>query len=81
MKNKTKLVLDASALIPEILPKIRETCCIITPHGGEYMRLFKTELNNQDININEQIEDVVKNANKYGITIILKGWKNIISIY
>jgi NAD(P)H-hydrate epimerase len=31
LKNKTKLVLDASALIPEILPKIRETCCIITP--------------------------------------------------
>ena len=79
LKNKTKLVLDASALIPEILPKIRETGCIITPHGGEYMRLFKTELNNQDINNYEHIEHVVKNANKYGITIILKGWKNIIS--
>jgi len=79
LKNKTKLVLDASALIPEILPKIRETGTIITPHGGEYMRLFKTELNNQDTKDNEQIEHVVKNANKYGITIILKGWKNIIS--
>jgi len=79
LKNGTKLVLDASALMPEILPKIKETGCIITPHGGEYMRIFKTELKNHHSNENEQIVDVSKNANKYGITIILKGWKNIIS--
>lgn len=79
LKNGTKLVLDASALIPEILPKIKNTNCIITPHGGEYMRIFKTELKNHSNNENEQIADVLKNSNKYGITIILKGWKNIIS--
>ena len=79
LKNGTKLVIDASALMPEILPKIKETGCIITPHGGEYMRIFKTELKNHHNNENEQIADVLKNANKYGITIILKGWKNIIS--
>lgn len=79
LKSGTKLVLDASALMPEILPKIKETGCIITPHGGEYMRIFKTELKNHHNNENEQIVDVLKNANKYGITIILKGWKNIIS--
>ena len=79
LKNGTKLVLDASALMPEILPKIKETGCIITPHGGEYMRIFKTELKNHHNNENEEIVDVLKNANKYGITIILKGWKNIIS--
>ncbi|MGE5633633.1 MAG: NAD(P)H-hydrate dehydratase [Deltaproteobacteria bacterium] len=79
LKNGTKLVLDASALIPEILPKIKDTGCIITPHGGEYMRIFETELKTQYNNENEQIVDVLKNANKYGITIILKGWKNIIS--
>ena len=86
LKNGTKLVLDASALIPEILPKIKGSGCIITPHGGEYMRIFETELknynnNNNDNNNseNEQILDVLNNAKKYGITIILKGWKNIIS--
>jgi NAD(P)H-hydrate epimerase len=79
LKNGTKLVLDASALIPEILPKIKETGCIITPHGGEYMRIFETELKTHHNNENEQIIDVLKNAKKYGITIILKGWKNIIS--
>jgi NAD(P)H-hydrate epimerase len=79
LKNGTKLVLDASALIPEILPKIKETGCIITPHGGEYMRIFETELKTHHNKENEQIVDVLKNAKKYGITIILKGWKNIIS--
>ena len=80
LKGGTKLVLDASALIPEILPKIKETGCIITPHGGEYMRIFETELKtHHNNNENEQIVDVLKNAKKYGITIILKGWKNIIS--
>ena len=52
LKNGTKLVLDASALIPEILPKIKDTNCIITPHGGEYMRIFKTELKNHSNNEN-----------------------------
>ena len=87
LKNGTKLVLDASALIPEILPKIKGSGCIITPHGGEYMRIFETELKNynnyNNINNNnseiEQILDVLNNAKRYGITIILKGWKNIIS--
>jgi NAD(P)H-hydrate epimerase len=79
LKSGTKLVLDASALIPEILPKIKETGCIITPHGGEYTRIFETELKTHHNNENEQIVDVLKNAKKYGITIILKGWKNIIS--
>ncbi|HEX6646711.1 MAG TPA: NAD(P)H-hydrate dehydratase [Nitrososphaeraceae archaeon] len=89
LKNGTKLVLDASALIPEILPKIKGSNCIITPHGGEYMRIFETELKNYNTNNNtnnnnnnsenEQILDVLNNAKKYGITIILKGWKNIIS--
>ena len=87
LKYGTKLVLDASALIPEILPKIKSSGCIITPHGGEYMRIFETELKNYNNNNNnennnsenEQILDVLNNAKKYGITIILKGWKNIIS--
>jgi ADP-dependent NAD(P)H-hydrate dehydratase len=82
LKTGTKLVLDASALIPEILPKIKETGCIITPHGGEYMRIFETELKTpspHNNNENEQIVDVFRNAKKYRITIILKGWKNIIS--
>jgi NAD(P)H-hydrate epimerase len=43
------------------------------------MRIFETELKTHHNKENEQIVDVLKNAKKYGITIILKGWKNIIS--
>ena len=76
LENRTRLVLDASALIPEILPIITNTESIITPHGGEYMRIFSTELKES---LEEQIKDVVKKAEEHGITIILKGWRNIIS--
>lgn len=76
LENETKLVLDASALIPEILPIITNTQSIITPHGGEYMRIFSTELKEK---WEDQMEEVVKMSKEHGITIILKGWKNIIS--
>lgn len=76
LENETKLVLDASTLIPEILPIITNTQSIITPHGGEYMRIFSTELKEK---LEDQIEEVVKMSKEHGVTIILKGWNNIIS--
>ena len=36
----TKLVLDASALIPSILTQIDNTETIVTPHSGEFKRIF-----------------------------------------
>jgi ADP-dependent NAD(P)H-hydrate dehydratase len=46
LKNMgTKLLLDASALMPEILDPISETDTIVTPHFGEYKRLFQNEEN------------------------------------
>ena len=36
----TKLILDASALIPDILDTIAGSNSIVTPHAGEYKRLF-----------------------------------------
>lgn len=72
----TKLVLDASSLIPEILPTIQDTHTIITPHGGEFIRIFQEQLSN---NINDQASKVKSLAKNYGITIVLKGYNNIIS--
>jgi NAD(P)H-hydrate epimerase len=74
--KNTRLLLDASALIPEILEDISGTNTIITPHLGEYKRIFNTNL--AGLTIEEQISDVSRNASKYGITIILKGYYNII---
>jgi NAD(P)H-hydrate epimerase len=85
LKNKgVKLILDASALIPEILPFISKTNTIVTPHPGEYKRLFQVENGDTNINTNndtilkKQIFAVYNFARKHGITIILKGYNNII---
>lgn len=72
---RTKLLLDASALIPDVLKHISGTNTVITPHLGEFRRVFSLE---------EPIEDkpislVVEMAEKYGITIILKGHYNIVA--
>ena len=84
-KMGAKLLLDASALIPEILEPISGTNTIVTPHFGEYKRLFQKEENYRDItemtttaNLKEQTLNVYNLAKKYGITIILKGYNNII---
>ena len=89
-KDGTKLVLDASALIPEILEDISGTNTIVTPHLGEYRRLFQKSQNPDETvsatttataTTNTLKEDALKvysTAKKYGITIILKGYYNII---
>lgn len=76
---ETKLLLDASSLIPEVLPHISGTNTVVTPHYGEYKRLFGQENDiGSEIKLEEQISNVHKLARKYGITIILKGYNNII---
>jgi ADP-dependent NAD(P)H-hydrate dehydratase len=71
-----KLLLDASALIPEILREIAGTGTIVTPHAGEYNRLFEQHPGtNEDV----QTSTVQTAAKEYGITIVLKGSVNIIS--
>ena len=78
----TKLLLDASALIPEILESISGSNTIVTPHLGEYKRLFQKEENYEIVDttttLQEQTSNVYKLAKKYGITIILKGYNDII---
>lgn len=71
-----KLLLDASALIPEILREISGTGTIVTPHAGEYKRLFEKH---PDTNEDVQTSTVQALAKDYRITIVLKGSVNIIS--
>jgi ADP-dependent NAD(P)H-hydrate dehydratase len=72
----TKLLLDASALIPQVLEEISNTGTIVTPHSGEYKRLFGSEPGSTK---EEMTSNVHKLAKDHGITIALKGWVNIIS--
>jgi ADP-dependent NAD(P)H-hydrate dehydratase len=72
----TKILLDASALVPQILEEISNTGSIVTPHAGEYKRLFGSEAGTTK---EEMRSNVHRLAKQYGITIVLKGWVNIIS--
>lgn len=74
--SDTKIVLDASALVPQILEEISDTKIIVTPHMGEYKRLFGSEPGSTK---EEMISNVHNLAKEHGITIVLKGWINIIS--
>ena len=72
----TKILLDASALIPQVLEEISNTGTIVTPHSGEYKRLFGSDPGSSK---EEMTSNVRKLAKEHGITIVLKGWVNIIS--
>jgi NAD(P)H-hydrate epimerase len=80
---RTKLLLDASALIPDVLNHISGTNSIITPHLGEFKRVFSMESSIQSLGQNANLKilksAVVDMAEKYGITIILKGEYNVIA--
>jgi ADP-dependent NAD(P)H-hydrate dehydratase len=85
LKNSgTKIILDASSLIPAILPHISKTDTVVTPHAGEYERLFNNEKqgNEDDVGPGNTVEEQILNTNmmasKYGITIVLKGYHCII---
>ena len=68
--------LDASALVPEILPEIKDKKVTVTPHAGEFKRLFGEMP--QD-NIKQRAVLVQKHAKDNGITILLKGPTDVIS--
>jgi len=71
-----RLSLDASALIPEILPLLPDKNVVVTPHAGEFARLFGRIPPNSK---KERVSIVEKNAKENGITILLKGPTDVIS--
>ncbi|HKU49039.1 MAG TPA: NAD(P)H-hydrate dehydratase [Nitrososphaera sp.] len=72
----TRLLLDASALIPEILPEISGSGAIVTPHAGEYARLFQGDPGKTE---KERIASVTSAAKKHEITVLLKGPSDVVS--
>jgi len=71
-----RLSLDASALIPEVLPLLANKNVVVTPHAGEFKRLFGQSPSNSK---NERIKLVEEKAKKFGITVLLKGATDVIS--
>jgi ADP-dependent NAD(P)H-hydrate dehydratase len=76
LEDKTNLILDASSLIPDVLGEIVNTKSVVTPHAGEFKRLFKQD---PGLHKSEQMDIVMKKAKEFGIVIVLKGYWNIIS--
>lgn len=70
------LSLDASALLPELLPEIMDKQVTVTPHAGEFKRLFG-EL--PPVNIKQRTTMVQKHARANGVTVLLKGQTDIVS--
>ncbi|MHA7647486.1 NAD(P)H-hydrate dehydratase [Nitrosopumilus sp. S4] len=76
LDRDVRLSLDASALIPEVLPLLANKNVVVTPHAGEFKRLFGQAPSNSK---NERIKLVEKFANEFGITVLLKGPTDVIS--
>ena len=76
IKQDVRLLVDAGALIPAILSDIINTKTVITPHAGEFKRLFGV-LPTGDLD--EQLKLVTKMAKEYGLIITLKGFWNIVT--
>ena len=76
LDRDVRLSLDASALIPEVLPILANKNVVVTPHAGEFKRLFGDSPSDSK---NDRIRLVEKNAKKYGITVLLKGQTDVIT--
>lgn len=76
LDRDVRLSLDASALIPDVLPLLENKNVVVTPHAGEFKRLFGQTVPSSK---NERIKLVEKNAKKCGITVLLKGSTDVIS--
>lgn len=74
--SDVRVSLDASALVKEILPLLANTNSVVTPHAGEFERLFG-EL--PPLEIKKRITLVEKHAKNNSVTVLLKGPTDVIS--
>ncbi len=76
LNRDVRLSLDASALVSDILPLLANKNVVVTPHAGEFKRLFgQIPPENQK----QRISLVEKFAKENGITILLKGQTDVVS--
>jgi len=71
-----KLVLDADALRREVIEAVKGRQVVVTPHSGEFRRLFDVEL---AARVDERVEKVREMAASSGVTILLKGMVDVVS--
>ena len=76
LDRDVRISLDASALVSDILPLISGKNVVVTPHAGEFKRLFGVILPNS---LKERIKTVEKFAKENSVIVLLKGATDIIS--
>ncbi len=76
LDRDVRLSLDASALVPEVLPPLRGRNAVVTPHAGEFRRLFGEEPPGPE---GERASMVERCAADSGVTVLLKGPSDVIS--
>ncbi len=76
LDRDVRLSLDASTLVNYILPLISNKNVVVTPHAGEFKKMFSEVLPESK---KERITVVEKHARENSITILLKGATDIIS--
>lgn len=74
--SNSSIVLDASALIQDVLQVVKGRRVVVTPHAGEFKRLFGYDAGASE---QERVMNVMKEAKQYNITVLLKGWVDVIS--
>jgi NAD(P)H-hydrate epimerase len=75
-KRGVKLVLDADALLPVVTNNLKNNEAVLTPHRGEFSRLYGVEIGDK---VAEQAIIIREKAEQNGTTILLKGAIDIIS--
>lgn len=70
------IVLDATALYSSILEKVSGGRVVLTPHAGEFKRVFGKDVPSK---LDERVKLVKEEAEKNRVTILLKGRFDVIS--
>jgi NAD(P)H-hydrate epimerase len=71
-----RLVVDADALRAQALPSLRDAGAVVTPHAGEFERLFGEKLPDD---IEGRARAVSAHAKEAGVTVLLKGPTDVVS--
>jgi len=76
LDGDVRLSLDASALIPDVLPLLSDKNVVVTPHAGEFRRLFGQS---PPDSLRRRVPLTERLAREHGATILLKGATDIIT--
>ena len=70
------MVLDAGSLYPGVLDHVRGRRAVLTPHAGEFRRVFGAE---PPRDLEGRVKLVMEHAERNRVTILLKGRRDVIS--